>query len=319
MSATLLDVQDLAVRFDTPQGVVHAVNGVSFAVAPGETVGVVGESGCGKSSMARALMGLVPAEGSIRLQGHELAGRSRRAWLALRPLVQMVFQDPAASLNPRLSVGTLVAEPLHLHRRPDPDASARRLMARVGLPAEFAARYPHELSGGQRQRVAIARALALSPKLLVCDEPVSALDVSVQAQVVALLAELQRELGLAMLFITHDLALVETIAARVLVMYLGRVVEVLDQPAWEAPAHPYTRALRAAVPVPDPAAPVAAPLAGDPPSPLSLPPGCSFAARCIAVIPRCREQRPELRSLRPGHQAACHRAEDFSAWTSPTS
>ncbi|MCC7282708.1 MAG: ABC transporter ATP-binding protein [Acetobacteraceae bacterium] len=319
MSAALLEVRDLAVRFDTPRGMVHAVNGVSFTVAPGETVGVVGESGCGKSSMARALMGLVSAEGSIRLLGNELAGRSRRAWIGLRPLVQMVFQDPAASLNPRLSVGTLVAEPLRLHRRPEPESTARQLMARVGLPAEFHTRYPHELSGGQRQRVAIARALALSPKLLVCDEPVSALDVSVQAQVVRLLAELQQELGLAMLFITHDLALVEAITARVLVMYLGRVVEVLDQAAWEAPAHPYTRALRAAVPVPDPTAPVVTPLAGDPPSPLALPPGCSFAARCTAAIARCREERPELRALRPGHHAACHRAEEVSAWTGPTS
>jgi oligopeptide/dipeptide ABC transporter ATP-binding protein len=310
MSAPLLSVRDLVVRFRSARGLVHAVDGVSFDVSPGEIVGVVGESGCGKSSLARCLIGLNQAQsGSIRLGGEELVGRSRAAWRPLRRQVQIVFQDPYASLNPRLSIGRLIEEPMRLHGLPDAPRRAAALMDRVGLPAAWAGCYPHELSGGQRQRVGIARALALEPALLICDEPVSALDVSVQAQVVNLLLEIRAERNLAMLFITHDLGLVQHVADRTLVMYLGRIVEAMDAAAWDHPAHPYARALRAASPEPDPDQPLPPPLEGDPPSPLNRPAGCHFRPRCPMAVEQCMTE-PVLRDLRPNHRAACHRAAE---------
>ncbi|WP_431282529.1 ABC transporter ATP-binding protein [Humitalea sp. 24SJ18S-53] len=308
MTAPLLSVRDLVVRFRSARGLVHAVDGVSFDVSPGEIVGVVGESGCGKSSLARCLIGLNQAQGgSIRLGGEELVGRSRGAWRPLRKQIQIVFQDPYASLNPRLTIGRLIEEPMRLHGLPDAPKRRAALMDRVGLAASWDGRYPHELSGGQRQRVGIARALALEPALLICDEPVSALDVSVQAQVVNLLLEIRKERNLAMLFITHDLGLVQHVADRTLVMYLGRIVEAMDAEAWNNPAHPYARALRAASPEPDPDRPLPPPLEGDPPSPLNRPEGCHFRPRCAMAIGQCLTE-PVLRDLRPNHRAACHRA-----------
>jgi oligopeptide/dipeptide ABC transporter ATP-binding protein len=318
--AALLEVENLCVRFPVrrswlgrPRGWVRAVEDVSFTLEAGETVGLVGESGCGKSSLGRAIVRLnEPASGSIRLKGRELAGLRGAALRACRRQIQMVFQDPAGSLDPRFTVGRSLAEALDIHRlAPLPEERVRRiasLLEAVGLEASLAARYPHEFSGGQRQRIGIARALAVEPDLMVCDEPVSALDVSVQAQVVNLLQDLQRDRGLAYLFIAHDLAVVEHLSHRVLVMYLGRVVE--SAPARTllgAPRHPYTQALISAVPVVDPATRrQRRVLPGETPSPLAPPPGCPFHPRCPVAESRCREERPELRERTPGHQVACH-------------
>lgn len=318
----LLEVEHLSVRFPAqvsllgrPRAWVRAVEDVSFTVAGGETVGLVGESGCGKSSLGRAIVGLNrPAVGTIRIGGRDIRGLRGAALRDLRRQVQMVFQDPGGSLNPRLTVEEGVAEALDVHRLvPNATARSRRvgeLLAAVGLEASMARRYPHEFSGGQRQRIAIARALAVEPRLLVCDEPVSALDVSVQAQVVNLLQDLQRERGLAYLFIAHDLAVVEHLSHRVLVMYLGRVVE--SAPArvlLRTPKHPYTQALISAVPTVDPATRrQRLLLAGETPSPLAPPPGCPFHPRCPVAVERCRADLPALRTVAAGHAAACHLA-----------
>jgi oligopeptide transport system ATP-binding protein len=294
---------------------VHAVDGVSFHLAAGETLGLVGESGCGKSSVARCVVRLVrPSAGQILLDGQEIGSLPEAALRPLRRQMQIIFQDPYASLNPRHQAGAIVAEPLRnfglatgaaLHDQ------VAALFARVGLRPDQMAHYPHEFSGGQRQRLGIARALALSPRLIVCDEPVSALDVSIQAQIINLLRDLQEERGLAYLFVAHDLAVVEHISHRVAVMYLGRIVETGPTDALFArPLHPYTRALMAAVPLPDPDAPRQpdALVAGELPSPLNPPPGCRFHTRCPLAEPRCRVERPELRTLAPNHQVACHLA-----------
>jgi oligopeptide/dipeptide ABC transporter ATP-binding protein len=283
-------------------------------VGAGETVGLVGESGCGKSTLGRSAMGLVPVtSGSIRLDGQEIAGRSRAALRPLRPTMQMIFQDPYASLNPRMSVGRILEEPLIVHRRGD--AAQRRervrwLMEKVGLRPEAAARHPHEFSGGQRQRIGIARALALAPRLVICDEPVSALDVSVRAQVINLLMDLKSELGLAYLFISHDLSVVEHVSDRIAVMYLGRIVELADRRTlWTRPLHPYTRALISAVPAVSPDAPATERirLVGDLPSPIDPPSGCTFRTRCPMAVPDCAVRAPGLRALAPGHEVSCHR------------
>ena len=287
---------------------------------PGETLGIVGESGSGKSTLARALLKLVPATaGRICVLGRDLAELSTAQLRPLKRNVQVVFQDPLASLNPRMTVGDIVSEPLWTHR-PELDAAAVRaevveVLRRVGLTGRELNRYPHEFSGGQCQRIGIARALVLKPKLIVCDEPVSALDVSIQAQIVNLLLDLRREFGLALIFIAHDLAVVRHISHRVLVMYLGRVMELAPSAhLYERPSHPYTRALISAVPLPDPRAERARPreiLSGDLPSPIDPPSGCRFRTRCRYAIERCRNEIPQLR---PFDRAlvACHRAEELA-------
>lgn len=301
---------------------VHALTEVSFALAPARTLAVVGESGCGKSTLARQVTLIEqPSAGSLLLEGKTVAFADRTAVAAARKQVQIIFQDPYGSLNPRWTVRTILDEPLAINT--DLPKSARRdkvaaMMARVGLRPEFAGRYPHMFSGGQRQRIAIARALMLNPQVVVADEPVSALDVSVQAQVLNLLMDLQQDFGVAFLFISHDLSVVRHISHDVLVMYLGRAVETGPKDAiFATPAHPYTQALMAATPKLDPAARRArAPLKGEPPSPLHPPPGCPFHTRCPLTVDRCRQETPALRPLDhsighdSAHRVACHRAED---------
>ena len=317
MSAAVLELVDLAVHFPGRGGApVRAVDGVSFAIAPGETLGLVGESGCGKSTVSNAVVGLIPpTRGSVLVLGKEMAGADRATKHALRARVQMVFQDPVTSLNPRMSVGAAVGEPLLVRgiaRGAALRARVGELLDEVGLRPEHAGRYPHQFSGGQRQRIVIARALALRPDLLVCDEPVSALDVSVRAQILNLLVELQARRGMASLFVSHDLAVVRHVCDRVAVMYLGRLVELAARDVLFAePRHPYTRALLAAVPEPDPVAQRAkprVPLAGEIPSPANPPPGCTFHTRCPFATELCRREVPVWRPL-GGSMAACHHAE----------
>jgi oligopeptide/dipeptide ABC transporter ATP-binding protein len=311
----LLQVTELRMHFPVRGGTVRAVDGVSLSLSAGETLGLVGESGCGKSTLGRAILRLyLPTSGSIRLEGTEIATLSRARLRPLRPRMQMIFQDPNASLNPRLTVGRILEEPLIVHGRGG--AAERRervrwLAGRVGLRDDALSRHPHEFSGGQRQRIGIARALALEPGLVICDEPVSALDVSVRAQVINLLAELQEERGLAYLFVSHDLSVVEHVSHRIAVMYLGRIVEMADRATlWTRPMHPYTRALMAAIPRADPTArrTPAALLEGDLPSPLDPPSGCAFRTRCPFATPECTQRVPDLREMKVGHTVACHRA-----------
>ena len=297
--------------------VVHAVDGVSLEVRAGETLGVVGESGCGKSTLGRCLTRLTDlTSGTVEIDGRDVSTLGRRALRPVRRDVQMVFQDPYASLNPRRRVGAIVAEPLVAQRFGDARATRARvgeLLERVGLPARSADRYPHEFSGGQRQRVGIARALAMSPRLVVADEPVSALDVSIQAQVLNLFSDLQDELGLTYVFIAHDLGVVRHVSDRIAVMYLGSVVEVADADAlYDAPAHPYTQALLSAVPdVDDGLDEAAAParerivLVGDVPDPIDRPSGCTFHTRCPIARQRCAAERPPLAEVAPGRSVAC--------------
>jgi oligopeptide/dipeptide ABC transporter ATP-binding protein len=309
----LLSLRDVHVRFDTPAGTVRAVNGVSLDLAVGETLGLVGESGCGKSTLGKAIMKLVPvAGGEIVVDGVDIAPLDRRELTNMRRKVQMIFQDPYGSLNPRSTVGRSIAQPLMLAGW-KADAAAERvetLLRWVGLPSEAKQRFPHEFSGGQRQRIGIARALALNPRLIICDEPVSALDVSVRAQVINLLDDLKAEFGVSYLFISHDLSVVEHIADRVAVMYLGTIVEAggRDQ-IWRNPRHPYTQALLAAAPIANPKAARArrrTVLQGELPSPLNPPAGCAFHSRCPIAQERCRIERPKLRPVGGGVTAACH-------------
>ncbi|MFE2914873.1 ABC transporter ATP-binding protein [Kitasatospora indigofera] len=317
----LLSVRDLVKTFPGRRGrtgragpPVRAVDGVSFDLGAGETLGLVGESGCGKSTTGRLVVRLLdPTEGSITLDGQEIGGLGPAGMRPYRKHLQMVFQDPHSSLNPRQTVARIISEPLLVQGASAADARRRaaELMDLVGLVPEQLDRYPHEFSGGQAQRIGIARSLATSPRLVVADEPVSALDVSVQAQVVNLMERLQRELGLAYLFIAHDLSVVKRVCDRVAVMYLGRIVEIGDKhEVYGSPAHPYTRALLSAVPLPDPAAERARErivLLGDPPSPADPPSGCSFHPRCPKAQERCRTEQPLLRIAGPGtRQAACH-------------
>jgi oligopeptide transport system ATP-binding protein len=317
MSA-LLEVEGLVRHFPVRTGLfgravgaVRAVDGVSFAVGAGRTFAIVGESGCGKSTVARLLLRLIePDAGRITLDGADLRAAEGAALRAVRGRIQLVFQDPYGSLNPRMTAGDTLAEPLLLHTTlsaPQRAGRVAELLALVGLRADAGRRHPHEFSGGQRQRLAIARALAAGPKVIVCDEPVSALDVSIQAQILNLLSDLQRRFGLAYVFISHDLAVVRQIATDVGVMYLGRLVETGPAAAvFEAPRHPYTQALLSAVPVPDPAARGREPaIGGDPPSPLAPPGGCSFHTRCPHADAHCRAEAPALQARPEGAAVAC--------------
>jgi oligopeptide transport system ATP-binding protein len=302
--------------FQRGKKVVHAVDDVSFTLAEGETLGLVGESGCGKSTLGRSVLRLIePSSGNVRFLGHDLAKLDARALRGLRRHMQIIFQDPYSSLNPRMSVRATVSEALRVHglvsSRKEEELRVAELLTRVGLRAEHMQRYPHEFSGGQRQRIGIARALAVQPRFIVCDEPVSALDVSVQAQIVNLLKDLSDELGLSYLFIAHDLKVVELMSQRVAVMYLGRIVELAAATdLYRSPRHPYTRALLSAVPVLDPKKRVhRLKLLGDVPSPLAPPAGCAFHPRCPDARPGlCDREVPQLRLLAPGHSAACHLA-----------
>jgi oligopeptide/dipeptide ABC transporter ATP-binding protein len=317
----LVEVHALEKRFDLGRGwlrrhrrVIRAVDGVTFALAAGETLGLVGESGCGKSTTGRLILRLIePSAGRIRFEGRDLVALSAREMWAARQRMQIVFQDPFGSLDPRMRVGHLIAEPLAIYGQGDAAGRRRRvaeLLEVVGLDPGFARRYPHELSGGQRQRIGIAAALALRPALIVADEPVSALDVSVQAQVLNLLMDLRRRFGLTYLFISHDLHVVLHMSDRVAVMYLGEIVEVGARDAiHREPRHPYTQVLLSAVPVADPALRRARIVPrGEVASPLAVPPGCRFHPRCPVAVDRCRVERPALREVAPGHEAACHLA-----------
>lgn len=311
----VLRVEHLNVTYSLGRGQrLRAVENVSFAIGRGETLALVGESGCGKSTVARAVMQLpVPARGKIELEGTDLASLSRRELKALRPRFQMIFQDPISSLNPRRRIREILTAPLKLNGRyqaAESEAQVRRVLEIVGLDPDAALdRYPHEFSGGQCQRISIARAIVLEPALLVCDEPVSALDVSVRAQVLNVLNELRTRLGLSMLFISHDLAVVRNVADRVAVMYLGRICEIGDaDQVLGNPAHPYTATLLSAVPVADPDHKPAriSLVAAEPPSPLAPPSGCRFRTRCPAATERCAEQEPQLQDLGDGRSVACH-------------
>ncbi|EFO81573.1 oligopeptide/dipeptide ABC transporter, ATPase subunit [Oscillochloris trichoides DG-6] len=331
--ANLIEVQNLEMHFPVTRGIVFqrkvgtikAVDGISFAIKKGETLGLVGESGCGKSTTGRAILQLYrPTAGSVIFEGQDLTQLKGDALRKMRRRVQMIFQDPYASLNPRMTVGDIIGEPIRVHRLREGRAVRERveeLLGLVGLNPAFANRYPHEFSGGQRQRIGIARALAVEPQFVVCDEPVSALDVSIQAQVVNLLEELQQKLGLTYLFIAHDLSVVKHISDRVAVMYLGKMVELSEgSKLYSMPLHPYTQALLSAVPIPDPKVELQRRriiLEGDVPSPLNPPSGCHFHTRCPIMIPKCKEEDPPFTDYGDGHFAACWRARE-SAELMPT-
>jgi oligopeptide/dipeptide ABC transporter ATP-binding protein len=320
----ILDVRNLVKHYPVgggflsgAPGVIRAVDDVSFSIARGETLGLVGESGCGKTTTGRCVLQLErPTSGQVFFEGRNLVALPDAELRRARRRIQVIFQDPYSSLNPRMTVGQIIAEPLAVHgivpTRAARTARVQELLRHAGLLPAMAARYPHELSGGQRQRVGIARALAMEPRLIICDEPVSALDVSIQAQIVNLLEDLQAEFGLTYLFIAHDLSVVRHISDRVAVMYLGKIVEITDRKSlYEDPQHPYTRALLAAVPIPDPdieARREHVVLGGEVPSPLRPPPGCVFHPRCPIAIDACRAEIPALREVKPGHLAACIRA-----------
>lgn len=312
MTGPLLELDNLHMHFPTRQGPLKAVDGVSLTIQPGETLGLVGESGCGKSTLARTLIRLYrPTGGRVILDGTDITRMSEAQLKPHRRKMQMIFQDPVASLNGRMTVGELIAEPLEIMgmgTEPERRARITDLLDRVGLGADAADRYPHAFSGGQRQRIGIARAIALNPELVICDEPISALDVSIQAQIVNMLSDLKRDFGLAYLFITHDLSMLRHIADRIGVMYLGKLVEIAPCEALHAaPRHPYTQLLWSAIPVPDPAARRDDPFeTGEVPSPLDLPSGCRFRTRCPNATALCAQSEPDLEIMADGHAVACH-------------
>jgi peptide/nickel transport system ATP-binding protein len=325
MTTPLLEVRNLRKYFPVRAGVllrkvgqVHAVDDVSFTLARGHTLGLVGESGCGKTTVGRTILDLLPKSGGqVLFEGRNVDELDRSEWRQLRRQMQIVFQDPMESLNARHTVGRILEEPFIIHKLGD--AALRHvwvaeLLGRVGLPPSAADRFPHEFSGGQRQRIGIARAIALKPKLIVCDEAVSALDVSIRAQIVNLLLELQREMQLALLFIAHDLAVVRHMSDHIAVMYLGKIVEQAQaEEIYARPAHPYTRALISAIPVPDPRAKrERIVLEGDVPSPVHPPPGCRFHTRCPFAAPLCRSTRPLWEAVAPNHYVACHRWRELA-------
>jgi oligopeptide transport system ATP-binding protein len=327
---TLVEVRDLKMHFPIHGGLlrrqvgsVKAVDGVSFHIKEGETLGIVGESGCGKSTCGRAVLGLYPpTAGNVVIDGEDIAHLSPEKLRRKRPVMQMIFQDPYACLNPRMTVAGIIGEPLDEHTNWSRARKLERiyeLMDAAGLNRNYANRYPHAFSGGQRQRIGIARALALNPKFIVCDEPIAALDVSIQAQVVNLLEQLQDQFGLTYMFISHDLSMVKHIADRVAVMYLGKIIELAPRDAlYESPLHPYTQALLSAVPEPDPAQENRKQrivLTGDVPSPANPPKGCNFCTRCPRVMDICREIDPEYREYEQGHFAACHLLYDHKTGT----
>ncbi len=325
MSEKLLEVKNLVKHFPVRSGIfsrveayVRAVDGISFDLAPGETLGLVGESGCGKSTAGRSILRLIePTSGEIRFKGIDIINLDRESMRKLRREMQIIFQDPYASLNPRMTVGSIVGEPLAIHKIAKGEERENRvadILRRVGLRPEHMRRYPHEFSGGQRQRIGIARALALNPQLIIGDEPVSALDVSIQAQVLNLLEDLQEEFGMAYLIIAHDLSVVQHISDRIAVMYLGKIVELSTADGIVmSPRHPYTEALLSAVPVPDPSVKKQGRiiLTGDVPSPVNPPSGCRFHTRCRYKEDRCVSEEPEMRQVAPGHFSACHFSEDI--------
>ncbi|MDB2447099.1 dipeptide ABC transporter ATP-binding protein [bacterium] len=327
-TSKILEVKNLFKWFPIHGGVlkrevarVHAVNGVSFDVTEGETLGLVGESGCGKSTVGRTLLRLYEADGGeVHFNGTNLAGLSKAELRDVRKDVQMIFQDPYESLNSRMTVRQIILEPFEIHGIGDKafrESEVQRLLKRVGLPASAADKYPHEFSGGQRQRIGIARAVALKPKIIICDEPVSALDVSIQSQVVNLLLELQEELGLSFVFIAHDLAIVRHVSDKVAVMYLGEIVEYTDADSiYENPMHPYTQALISAIPEADPELnKQRIVLQGEVPSPINPPSGCKFHPRCRFATDKCKQEKPEYRSVsdKTQHFAACHHSEEIRA------
>jgi len=324
----LLQADQLKMHFPIHGGVfyrqvatVYAVDGVSFSIEPGKTLGLVGESGCGKSTIGRTLVGLYQAtDGQVVFQDQDISQLKSAALKDLRSDMQMIFQDPYESLNPRHTVGEILAEPFTIHNQGDAGQRNQQVLAlldRVGMPADAVHKYPHEFSGGQRQRIGIARAVALHPKLIICDEPVSALDVSIQSQILNLLLELQQEMGIAYLFIAHDLAVVKHVSDQIAVMYLGRIVEIADsEDIYLNPLHPYTQALLSAIPMPDPKQRRRfKPLPGEVPSPINPPPHCHFVERCAYATDRCRTETPRLRNITgqsDNHQVACHFAGELS-------
>ena len=324
----LLETEHLRVLFPIKSGVVidrtvahvHAVDDVTFSVAPGETLGVVGESGCGKTTLIRVLVRLIDAtSGTVRFRGQDITKSGRRAMSPVRREMQMVFQDPQASLNPRKRVGQILATPLDIRgvARRQVESESRTLLDRVGLPADALGRFPHEFSGGQRQRIGIARALAVDPRIILLDEPVSALDVSIQAQVINLLDELQHELSLSYVFVAHDLSVVRHVSDRIMVMYLGKVMEISPaKELYRRPIHPYTSALMGAIPIPDPKqnrARERVMVTGEPPNPINPPPGCRFHTRCPRATEICRTSEPPLTAYAGGHLAACHHPQNLSS------
>ena len=330
-NGALLETREVVKHYPITGGVflrqiasVKAVDGVSLKIQPGETLGLVGESGCGKSTLGRLILRLEePTRGDILFEGKSILGYDPKEMRSLRREMQIIFQDPFSSLNPRKSVAHIVGEPLYVHgmtARREREARVLELLEVVGLKREHMRRYPHQFSGGQRQRIGVARALALNPKLIICDEAVSALDVSIRGQVINLLQDLQEEFRLTYLFISHDLSVVEHISDRVAVMYLGKLVELADSDTlYKIPIHPYTQALLSAAPVPDPKRKKKRiVLPGDVPSPMNPPPGCRFHTRCLYAKDFCHEQEPSLREVKENHFAACHFAEDFLNSNSPT-
>lgn len=311
---TLVELQDLSKSFKVSGGILKAVNHINLTIKKGETLGLVGESGCGKSTLGRVVMGVYqPTTGKVIYNGEELNIKTSKDRYEYAKKAQMIFQDPYASLNPRMTVGSIIAEGMEVHNMYTPEERTKKvheLLELVGLNKEHANRFPHEFSGGQRQRIGIARALAINPEFLVCDEPISALDVSIQSQIINLLIELQKKLGLTYLFIAHDLDIVRYISDRIAVMYLGHLVELGESDeVYNHALHPYSEALLSAVPIPDPDLEKQKKriiLEGDVPSPINLPQGCPFAGRCRYATDKCRQEKPQLKEVLPGHYVACH-------------